>query len=175
SRLQWSTAVSMMVFAWLFAAFWSVMPLLGWGEYNYEPLRTCCTLDYSKGDRNYATFLFALSIFNFMIPGFIMMTTYQSIHQKFKKSGHYKFNTGLPLKTLVICWGPYCLLCSYAAVENVMFIPPKYRMIPALIAKTAPTLDAFVYALGNENYRGGIWQFLTGQKIEKAEVDNKTK
>jgi len=38
-----------------------------------------------------------------------------------------------------------------------------------------PTVDAFVYALGNENYRGGIWQFLTGQKVEKAEVDNKTK
>ncbi|KAF2982872.1 hypothetical protein EK904_005807 [Melospiza melodia maxima] len=189
SRLQWSTAASMMVFAWLFAAFWSVMPLLGWGEYDYEPLRTCCTLDYSKGDRNYVTFLFALSTFNFMIPGFIMLTAYQSIHQKFRKTGNFKcvivkhqptalvfqFNTGLPLKTLVICWGPYCLLCSYAAVENVMFIPPKYRMIPALVAKTVPTVDAFVYALGNENYRGGIWQFLTGQKIEKAEVDNKTK
>lgn len=51
SKLQWSTAISMMVFAWLFAAFWSIMPLLGWGEYDYEPLRTCCTLDYSKGDR----------------------------------------------------------------------------------------------------------------------------
>lgn len=47
--------------------------------------------------------------------------------------------------------------------------------IPAVIAKTVPTVDAFIYALGNENYRGGIWQFLTGQKIEKAEVDNKTK
>lgn len=49
------------------------------------------------------------------------------------------------------------------------------QQIPAVIAKTVPTVDAFVYALGNENYRGGIWQFLTGQKIEKAEVDNKTK
>lgn len=41
----------------------------------------------------------------------------------------FQFNTGLPLKTLVICWGPYCLLCFYAAVENVMFISPKYRMV----------------------------------------------
>jgi len=52
SKMQWSTAISMTVFAWLFAAFWSVMPLLGWGQYDYEPLRTCCTLDYSKGDRS---------------------------------------------------------------------------------------------------------------------------
>lgn len=39
------------LFIWAFAGFWSLMPLLGWGEYDYEPLRTCCTLDYSKGDR----------------------------------------------------------------------------------------------------------------------------
>lgn len=25
-----------------------------------------------------------------MIPGFIMMTAYQSIHQKFRKTGHFK-------------------------------------------------------------------------------------
>lgn len=41
----------------------------------------------------------------------------------------FQFNTGLPLKTLVICWGPYCLLSFYAAIENVMFISPKYRMV----------------------------------------------
>ncbi|CAM4581481.1 RPE-retinal G protein-coupled receptor isoform X1 [Lepidochelys kempii] len=176
SKLQWSTTISMVIFVWVFSAFWSAMPLLGWGEYDYEPLRTCCTLDYTKGDRNFVTFLFPMAFFNFVIPIFIMLTAYQSIEQKFKKSGQqFKFNTSLPVKTLVICWGPYSLLCFYAAVENVTFISPKLRMIPAIIAKTVPTVDAFVYALGNENYRGGIWQFLTGQKIEKAEVDNKTK
>ncbi|EMP28740.1 RPE-retinal G protein-coupled receptor [Chelonia mydas] len=201
SKLQWSTTISMVIFVWVFSAFWSAMPLLGWGEYDYEPLRTCCTLDYTKGDRNFVTFLFPMAFFNFVIPIFVMLTAYQSIEQKFKKSGQQfkvpplpveatplpveapppltdsgvPLNTSLPVKTLVICWGPYSLLCFYAAVENVTFISPKLRMIPAIIAKTVPTVDAFVYALGNENYRGGIWQFLTGQKIEKAEVDNKTK
>ncbi|KAG6935556.1 retinal G protein coupled receptor, partial [Chelydra serpentina] len=127
SKLQWSTTISMVIFVWVFSAFWSAMPLLGWGEYDYEPLRTCCTLDYTKGDRNFVTFLFAMAIFNFVIPIFIMLTAYQSIEQKFKKSGQFKFNTSLPVKTLVICWGPYSLLCFYAAVENVTFISPKLR------------------------------------------------
>ncbi|XP_066478318.1 RPE-retinal G protein-coupled receptor [Tiliqua scincoides] len=174
-KLQWASVISMVVFVWVFAAFWSVMPLLGWGEYDYEPLRTCCTLDYSKGDRNYITYLIPLALFNFVIPSFIMLTAYQSIDHKFRKTGQYRFNTGLPVKSLVICWGPYSLLCFYAAVENVMFISPKIRMIPAVIAKMSPAVNALVYALGNENYRGGIWQFLTGQKIEKPETDNKTK
>lgn len=51
TKLQWSGAIGLAIFIWLFTAFWAAMPLIGWGEYDYEPLRTCCTLDYSKGDR----------------------------------------------------------------------------------------------------------------------------
>ncbi|XP_061490302.1 RPE-retinal G protein-coupled receptor isoform X2 [Rhineura floridana] len=128
SKLQWGSVISMVIFVWLFAAFWSMMPLLGWGKYDYEPLRTCCTLDYTKGDRNYITYLIPLALFNFVIPAFIMLTAYQSLDQKFKKTGQFKFNTGLPVKSLIICWCPYSLLYFYAAVENVTFISPKIRM-----------------------------------------------
>ncbi|XP_016850490.1 RPE-retinal G protein-coupled receptor isoform X2 [Anolis carolinensis] len=175
NKLQWGSVIPMTIFLWLFSGFWAAMPLLGWGEYDYEPLRTCCTLDYTKGDRNYITYLIPLALFHFMIPVFIMLTAYQAIDHKFKKTGQFKFNTGLPVKSLVICWGPYSFLCFYAAVESVTFISPKILMIPAVIAKSSPAANALIYALGNENYQGGIWQFLTGQKIEKAEVDNKTK
>ena len=51
SRLDWNTAVSLVLFVWLSSAFWAALPLLGWGHYDYEPLGTCCTLDYSRGDR----------------------------------------------------------------------------------------------------------------------------
>lgn len=175
TKLQWGTAISLVSFVWAFSAFWSVMPLLGWGQYDYEPLRTCCTLDYTKGDKNFISYLFPMAFFEFVIPLFIMLTAYQSVEQKFKKTGQHKFNTGLPVKSLVMCWGPYSLLCFYATIENATTISPKIRMLPAILAKTAPAINAFLYGMGNESYRGGIWQFLTGQKIEKAEVDNKTK
>uniref|UniRef100_A0A7N5J8M1 RPE-retinal G protein-coupled receptor n=1 Tax=Ailuropoda melanoleuca TaxID=9646 RepID=A0A7N5J8M1_AILME len=173
SKLQWNSVFSMVLFAWCFAGFWSAMPLLGWGTYDFEPLRTCCTLDYTKGGRNYIMLLIPLVLFNFVIPVFIMLMSYQFIDNKFRKTAQSKFSTSLPVKSLVICWGPYALLSFYAAVENVAFVSPKILMIPALIAKTSPTMNAFVYALGNENYRGGMWQFLTGEKIEKAKADDK--
>lgn len=44
-----------------------------------------------------------------------------------------------------------------------------------ILAKTCPTVNVFLYALGNENYRGGIWQFLTGEKIETPQIENKSK
>ncbi|KAL0964134.1 hypothetical protein UPYG_G00319470 [Umbra pygmaea] len=66
------------------------MPLIGWGEYDYEPLRTCCTLDYSKGDRNYVSYLIPMAIFNMAVQTVIIMSSYQSIGQKFKKTGNQR-------------------------------------------------------------------------------------
>lgn len=48
------------------------------------------------------------------------------------------------------------------------------QMAP-ILAKTSPTFNVFLYALGNENYRGGIWQFLTGEKIDVPQIENKSK
>lgn len=175
TKLQWSTAISLVTFIWLFTAFWSAMPLIGWGEYDYEPLRTCCTLDYSKGDRNYVSYLIPMSIFNMGIQVFVVLSSYQYIDKKFKKTGQAKFNCSTPLKTMLFCWGPYGVLAFYAAVQNATLVSPKLRMIAPILAKTSPTFNVFVYALGNENYRGGIWQLLTGQKIETPAIENKSK
>ncbi|XP_043534965.1 retinal G protein coupled receptor a [Chiloscyllium plagiosum] len=175
SRLQWNSTVTILAIIWGFAGFWASMPLFGWGEYDYEPLRTCCTLDYSKGDRTFVSFFISVAFFEFVFPLFILVTSYQSCANKFKKTGQVKFNTGLPFKTLLICWGPYSLLCMYAVMENVTVLSPKLRMLPAILAKTSPIANAFVYALGNPNYRGGIWSFLTGEKIGSIEMDGKLK
>jgi len=171
TKLQWSSAISLVIFIWLFTAFWSAMPLIGWGEYDYEPLRTCCTLDYSKGDRNFVSFLIPMSIFNMGAQMFIVMSSYQSIDKKFKKTGQAKFNPNTPLKTMLLCWGPYGVLCFYAAVQNANLVSPKLRMMAPLLAKTSPTFNVFLYALGNENYRGGIWELLTGQKMEVPQIE----
>ncbi|TRY56781.1 hypothetical protein DNTS_035600 [Danionella cerebrum] len=175
TKLHWGSSIGLVLFTWLFTAFWAAMPLIGWGEYDYEPLRTCCTLDISKGDRNYVSYLIPMATFNMGIQVFMVLSSYQSIDKKFKKNGQARFNCSTPLKTLLFCWGPYGLLAFYAAVENANLVSPKIRMIAPILAKTSPTFNVFVYALGNENYRGGIWQLLTGQKIETPAIENKSK
>ncbi|KAK2824337.1 hypothetical protein Q5P01_021512 [Channa striata] len=175
TKLQWKSAITLAVSIWLFSAFWSAMPLLGWGEYDYEPLRTCCTLDYSKGDRNYVSYLIPMSTFNMAIQVFVVMSSYQAIAERFKKTGNPKFNPRTPLKTMLFCWGPYGILAFYAAMQDATLVSPKLRMIAPILAKTSPTFNVFLYALGNENYRGGIWQFLTGEKINAPQIENKSK
>uniref|UniRef100_A0A8C0E8Z8 RPE-retinal G protein-coupled receptor n=1 Tax=Balaenoptera musculus TaxID=9771 RepID=A0A8C0E8Z8_BALMU len=167
SRLDWNTAVSLVFFVWLSSAFWAALPLLGWGHYDYEPLGTCCTLDYSRGDRNFTSFLFTMAFFNFLLPLFITVISYRLMEQKLGKTGRPPVNTVLPARTLLLGWGPYALLYLYAAVADVTSISPKLQMVPALIAKAVPTVNAINYALGSEMVHRGIWQCLSPQKRER--------
>ncbi len=36
---------------WILAVFWAALPVFGWGVFDFEPMKTCCTLDYTQGDR----------------------------------------------------------------------------------------------------------------------------
>ncbi|XP_035308074.1 RPE-retinal G protein-coupled receptor isoform X4 [Cricetulus griseus] len=87
-QLAWNTAIPLVLFVWLSSAFWASLPLMGWGHYDYEPLGTCCTLDYSRGDRNFISFLFTMAFFNFLIPLFITLTSYRLMEHKLSRSGH---------------------------------------------------------------------------------------
>lgn len=167
SQLAWNTAISLVIFVWLSSAFWAALPLLGWGRYDYEPLGTCCTLDYSRGDRNFISFLFTMAFFNFFLPLFITVISYQLMEQKLRKTGHLQVNTTLPARTLLFGWGPYALLYLSATIVDVSSISPKLQMVPALIAKTVPTINAINYALGSEMVHKGIWQCLSPQRSEQ--------
>ncbi|KAI1886865.1 hypothetical protein AGOR_G00200190 [Albula goreensis] len=170
-KLQWSTSMTLVVIVWVLSVFWAFLPLTGWGDYDFEPLRTCCTLDYSKGDRNYTTYVLTLTFFYLIIPALTMFTSYQSIHKQFKKTGKYRLNTAWPLRVLLLCWGPYVLLCMYATVENVRVVSPKFRMVLPVLAKTTPAFHALLYSFGSESYRAGIWQFLSGQKMAQIQSE----
>ncbi|XP_028643873.1 RPE-retinal G protein-coupled receptor isoform X4 [Grammomys surdaster] len=166
-QLAWDTAIPLVLFVWLSSAFWASLPLMGWGHYDYEPVGTCCTLDYSRGDRNFISFLFTMAFFNFLVPLFITHTSYRFMEQKFSRSGHLQVNTTLPGRMLLLGWGPYALLYLYAAIADVSFISPKLQMVPALIAKTMPTVNAINYALHSEMVCRGTWQCLSPQKSKK--------
>ncbi|XP_073097784.1 RPE-retinal G protein-coupled receptor isoform X1 [Manis javanica] len=161
SQLAWNTALSVVLCVWLSSAFWAALPLLGWGHYDYEPLGMCCTLDYSRGDRNFTSFLLTLASFNFLAPLFITVTSYRLMEQKLRKAGHLQVNTTLPSRTLLLGWGPYALLYLYAAIADVTSISPRLQMVPALIAKTVPTVNAINYGLGSGMVHRGIWQCLS--------------
>lgn len=44
----------------------------------------------------------------------------------------FQFNTNVPLRVLLMCWGPYVLMCIYACFENTKLVSPKLRMVSTL-------------------------------------------
>lgn len=40
-----------------------------------------------------------------------------------------QFNTSIPVRVMLMCWGPYVLMCIYACFENVKVVSPKLRMV----------------------------------------------
>uniref|UniRef100_A0A3P8NNX7 RPE-retinal G protein-coupled receptor n=2 Tax=Astatotilapia calliptera TaxID=8154 RepID=A0A3P8NNX7_ASTCA len=169
-KLFWTTSITISSIIWILSIFWSAVPLLGWGVYDFEPMRTCCTLDYTKGDRDYITYMLSLVVLYLMLPAFNMYSCYDLIYKHFKKIHHHRFNTSLPVRVLLMCWGPYVIMCVYACFDNVKLISPKLRMMLPVIAKTNPIFNALLYSFGNEFYRGGVWNFLTGQKIVEPDI-----
>ncbi|XP_067101392.1 retinal G protein coupled receptor b [Osmerus mordax] len=167
-KLFWSTSLTMSAIVWILSIFWAAVPLSGWGDYDFEPMRTCCTLDYTKGDRNYITYVTTITVLYLLFPVYTIISNYSAIYQYFKKIHHQKFNTSIPLRVLLMCWGPYVIMCMYACVENVKVVSPKLRMVLPILAKTNPIFNALLYSFGNEFYRGGVWHFLTGQKISDS-------
>ncbi|XP_062859453.1 retinal G protein coupled receptor b [Trichomycterus rosablanca] len=170
-KMFWSTAVTMSTIMWLLASIWAALPLpfIGWGVFDFEPMHVGCTLDYTRGDREYRTYTLALTLLYLAFPLLIMYSSYSSIYAYFKKTHNFKFNTGLPIKSLLVFWGPYVVICLYACLENTKVLCPKLRMVLPVLAKLSPISNALLYAYGNEFYRDGIWQFVTGQK----QVDKK--
>lgn len=55
----WSTSGTISALIWILAVLWAALPLpaIGWGVFDFEPMRTCCTLDYTIGDRYRLTLL----------------------------------------------------------------------------------------------------------------------
>ncbi|XP_076854695.1 retinal G protein coupled receptor b [Brachyhypopomus gauderio] len=165
-KTLWSTSLTLSIIMWSMAVFWAALPLpfIGWGVFDYEPMKVGCTLDYTRGDRGSVIYMVSVVVLYLAFPLLIMHLSYSSIYVYFKKTHSFKFNTGLPVKVLLIFWGPYMLICIYSCFENTKLLSPKLRIVFPVLAKMAPVFNALLYAYSNESYRGGIWKFLTGQE-----------
>ena len=58
----------MLTSAFLYALAWSVLPLLGWGEYGVERFGLSCSVNWSTQKYSASSFIVALFIFLFVLP-----------------------------------------------------------------------------------------------------------
>ena len=73
---------SFIIFTYLYALVWSLIPLSGWGSYTVEAYGTSCTLQWDEN----RSFITMMSIFCIITPSFIMTGAYGLILIKCRRS-----------------------------------------------------------------------------------------
>ncbi|KAK3528674.1 hypothetical protein QTP70_007716 [Hemibagrus guttatus] len=142
-KIFWSTSLTMTSIMWILAVLWSALPLpfIGWGVFDFEPMDVGCTLDYTRGDRSVRRGV--IIFFSPMSRAYITYT--------------------LALVLLYLTFPLLIMHSSYCSIYTYFKKIHNFKALPVL-AKLSPISNALLYAYNNEFYRGGIWQFLTGQR-----------
>lgn len=69
-------AIMKILFIWLMATFWTIMPLIGWSSYVPEGNLTACSIDYMTRQWNPRSYLITYSIFVYYVPLFLICYSY---------------------------------------------------------------------------------------------------
>ncbi len=80
---------------WMYALFWALMPLIGWGRYSFEPSIKTCTIDWRHNDAAYKSFIIVYFIFGFVIPLSIIFYCYYTIIKKVKNGSIKRGNASI--------------------------------------------------------------------------------
>lgn len=158
-------AFLVLVFIWVYAAFWATMPLVGWGHYAPEPFGTSCTLDWWLAQATVSGQSFVLSILFFclILPTIVIVFSYVKIIFKVKSSAKEISNMdarinncpNLEIKltkvAMLICagfliaWIPYAVVSVVSAFGEPDSVPIPVSVIPTLLAKSSAMYNPIIY------------------------------
>ncbi|XP_023223957.1 visual pigment-like receptor peropsin isoform X3 [Centruroides sculpturatus] len=173
-RLIFRRYYLMIIVIWIYALFWSVMPLLGWGRYNLEPSLTTCTIDWRHNDTSYKSFLSTYFIFGYVIPCIIIATSYFIATKRIKSDKITITDISIPIRdrwdnerhmTLTIvfiiigfllAWTPYAILCMWTVFADPSTVPSFLTLLPPLFAKASTVFNPFIYFFTNPHIRIGM-------------------
>ncbi|EEB19925.1 class A rhodopsin-like G-protein coupled receptor GPRop3, putative [Pediculus humanus corporis] len=165
---------------WIYAIFFSIIPLLDVGLNKYVPegYLTSCSFDYLTQDTASRLTIFVFFVAAWIVPLSIILGSYMALYKVVLKARGTHFNTvmtrhckdieiqrpELKAAVTVICivclwtlsWTPYAVVALLGITGNEKYISPMSSMIPALFCKTASCIDPFVYAATNRRFRNEL-------------------
>lgn len=167
----------LLLLVWLYGLFWAVMPLLGWARYGLEPSFQSCTIDWRHNDSSYKSFTLVYFVLGFLVPACIVLVCYRTsaIHIRAPKPKTVRRDVtddywaseemvtvmvALIVVTFFFAWTPYAVLCLWAVFADTESVPHLLAMVPPLFAKTASTINPFIYFLSNPCIRADVLQLL---------------
>ncbi|XP_025092469.1 opsin-5-like isoform X2 [Pomacea canaliculata] len=173
-----------LIFAILYAIFWSTCPLLGWGRYDLEPYRTSCTLQWDFPDSSFVTASFIGCL---AVPAGVMCVSYGQITALAWQTGknQRRWNQRKSDKTLnkqelrllkmtvamctvfIVVWTPYAISAMIKSYSRTVHIPIPLTAVPAMAAKCSHVIDPILYFTLNKRFR----RFLPGLNKKECTIE----
>nr|XP_006816573.1 PREDICTED: opsin-5-like [Saccoglossus kowalevskii] len=189
TSIKKNTILIIIAMIWLYSAFWSVAPLVGWDRYALEPHLTSCTIDWTstqKADIAYIVCIFVWCFAFCLVSivysyGGIILTVRQIQQNLFSDSRKSEMNkqrkTTKMFAITTICylvsWTPYAVMSLISVIQgSAAGIPIALTTLPTLFAKFSCVYNPVVYYITDETFRkstsqmfGGIRSLFCGNRV----------
>ncbi|XP_068086396.1 opsin-1 [Anabrus simplex] len=176
------TALFRIVFIWLFALAWTIMPMFGWNRYVPEGNMTACGTDYLSKDWLSRSYILVYSVFVYFVPLFLIIYSYTFIvqavaaHERGMREQAKKMNVAslrsseqantsaecklakIALMTISLwffAWTPY-LLINFIGIFEGAKITPLATIWGSLFAKANAVYNPIVYGISHPKYRAAL-------------------
>ncbi|CAO1405850.1 unnamed protein product [Diamesa serratosioi] len=179
-----NTALLKIFGIWMFALFWTVMPLFGWNRYVPEGNMTACGTDYLSHDWSSRSYILTYAIFVYWTPLLMIIYSYffilkaVSAHEKNMREQAKKMNVAslrssenaatsaecklakvalMTISLWFMAWTPY-LVINYTGVLTKTKISPLATIWGSLFAKANAVYNPIVYGISHPKYRIALQQ-----------------
>ncbi|XP_062871851.1 opsin 7, group member b [Trichomycterus rosablanca] len=176
SKFSSSHAVLLVVGVWCYSAVFAVGPVLGWGQYTYEPYGTACCIDWfaPRESALAMSYIVCLFFFCYVVPCTIIFLSYAFIlvtvrgSQQAVRQHVSPQNKILNAQTLIIklsvavcigflvAWSPYAAVSMWAAFVDPDSVPPLAFMMAAVFAKSSTLYNPVIYLGFKPNFRKSL-------------------
>ena len=152
-------------FAWIYALFWSVLPLIGVSSYTLDSSRSRCSIKWVTNTSTEKSYIISLLVFCYITPVVIITTSSifmeNLIHrqlnqssralglkktgQKLYRSREYKAKLSIRLLSFsfIVCWTPYAVIGVLSAFTSVE-LPNYIHDTGALLAKLSSVFNPII-------------------------------
>ena len=164
-------AICLSVAMWLYALFWSVMPLCGWSGFELEGIGTSCSVRWKSRDKMDLSYNICLILACYILPVSVMIVSYHRSSREINKCARRAKQTwgkkspftrkalemerkmvvlfGVMTVAFLVAWTPYAIVSLISMIAGPDTIGDVTASVPAYIAKSSacynPILYVFLY------------------------------
>lgn len=180
--MTFTKATLEILFVWVHALIWTLLPFFGWNRYVPEGNLTACGTDYLSQDWASRSYIIIYGFFVYFLPLFLIIFAYYHIlktvfaHEKNMREQAKKMNVAslrsgeeADMKTEIklakvalvtislwfLAWTPY-LVINFAGIFSYRGLTPLMTIWGSVFAKANCVYNPIVYGISHPKYRAAL-------------------